>query len=135
MSKSNYLEESILNHIFRGSAFAAVGTVYVALFTADPGEAGGGTEVSGGAYARASVTSGAGAWSDPTGTGQISNSSDIVFPTPSGGNWGVCTHFAIFDAASGGNMLYHNALSTSKTINDGDSAPSFATGTLQISED
>ena len=87
----------------------------MALFTTATTDAGGGTEVSGGGYARQlvglSAASGAG--------GLISNAADIVFPTATA-DWGTVTHAAIMDAATGGNMIMHSPLDASKTIAVGD---------------
>ena len=52
MSFSNYLENKVLLHVFGATAYTAPATLYVGLFTSNPGETGGGTEVSGGSYAR-----------------------------------------------------------------------------------
>lgn len=111
---TDYLEDALLNEVFRGINFAAPATVYAALFTAAPSDAGGGTEVSGGSYARTAVTFGA-----PSPAGTIKNSADVTFPTATA-NWGTITHFAIFDAASAGNMLVWGALTQSKVVNSGD---------------
>lgn len=135
MSKSNYLENAVLNWV-KGATFpAAPATEFVALFTAAPSDTGGGTEVIGGAYGRAAITSTTG-WSaitDNAGSSRISNSGAITFATPTA-NWGAVTHFGVFDAVTAGNLLYWAALGTSRTINNGDTAPSFAAGTLTIDE-
>ena len=135
-SMSDYLENKLIDHLFRGTAFTAPATLYFALFTAAPSDAGGGTEVTGGSYARVAVApnstnfantqaTGTGA---STGTGgQTSNLTAITFPAPTA-NWGVATHFAIFDASSAGNMIAWDALITPKTINNGDTAPSWPAG-------
>lgn len=138
MGKSNYLEDLVLNATLRATSWPSWGTGshYVALHTADPTDAGTGTEVSGGSYARVAVSRASGSWAAPSnnaGAQQTSNAGTITFPTPSA-NWGTVTHFAIWDASSAGNMLYSGALTTSRTINNGDSAPSFAIGALVISE-
>lgn len=139
---SDYLENKLVDHVLRGQSFTPPATVYVALFTAPPSDAGGGTEVSGGAYARVAVTSSLANWAGTqsvgstaasSGTGgQTSNNATITFPAPSGANWGTITHFGIFDASTGGNLLFHAALTASKSVNDGDSAPSFAAGALTV---
>lgn len=111
--------------------------VYVALYTADPTDADSGTEVTGGAYARQAVstgTSGTGAgsgWTDPGASGTIntSNNAAVTFPTPTA-NWGTITHVGLRDAVTAGNLIGSVALSTSRVINNGDSAPSFAIGAL-----
>lgn len=134
MAKSNYLEEEIIKHIFRTGSFTKPTVLAVALYTAAPSDSGGGTEVSGGDYARVDLPPLDANWTAvAAGDGQTDNASIITFPTPSG-NWGVVTHFAIFDNTSGGNMLYHGALSQSKTVNNGDPAPTFPIGSLAVTE-
>jgi len=67
-----------------------------------------------------------------SGTGGVtSNNGSITFPSPSA-SWGTVTHFGIWDASTGGNLLFHGALTTSKTINNGDAAPSFAAAALTL---
>ena len=99
--------------------------MYVALYTVAPSDSGGGTEVSGNAYARTAVTF------DAASGGSINNQL-VTFPTASGGNWGTITHFGIFDAVTAGNLLAHGALTESKVINDGDQLK-FSAGNLTIS--
>lgn len=129
MSKTDYAENKTLDHMTGKSTWGAV-TAYVALFTAAPSDAGGGTEVTGGSYARKSTA--AGDWNAASG-GSTSNANAITFPTASA-SWGTVTHFAIFDAASAGNMLRWAPLGTSKAIGNGDTA-SFAAGALVLTED
>lgn len=141
-SLSDYLENKLVDHVLRGQTLTPPATLYVALFTAAPSDAGGGTEVSGGAYARVTVTGSLANWAGTqsagsttasTGTGgQTSNNAAVTFPAPSGANWGAVTHFGIFDASTAGNLLFWAALTTPKTINDGDAAPSFAAGALTV---
>ena len=125
-SYSDYLEDAILNHVFRNSALTSPTTVYVALYTAAPSDSGGGTQVSGNGYSRQSAAFGA-----PSG-GVITNSGTITF-TASGGNWGTITHFGIFDASTNGNLLAWAPLTTSRTVNDGDSLV-FAASALSITQ-
>lgn len=136
MAKSNFLEDAILNHVLRGVAFPTLTSTHIGLFTAAPSDAGGGTEVTGGSYARVTVTRTTADWAAPAdnaGAQRTSNSAAITFPVPSA-NWGVITHFGIFDAATAGNLLYHGALTTPKTVNNGDPAPNFPIGALLVSE-
>ncbi len=137
MSKSNFLEDAILNHVFRGVAFPTLpASIYVALFTAAPSDAGGGTEVTGGAYARVAITRAVGSFAVPAdnaGSQRTSNAVVVTFPTPTA-NWLTVTHFAFMDALTAGNYLYWAALGTSRTINNGDTAPSFAIGALTVEE-
>jgi hypothetical protein len=109
---SNYLENALINVTLRNTAFTAV-TPYVALFTTDPTDAGSGTEVSGGSYARTAVT-----FAAPS-NGVTTNSADVTFPTATA-SWGTVTHIGIYDAATAGNLLYHTPLDIAKTIDTGD---------------
>lgn len=114
---SNHLENAMLNLTLNGSAFTAISTPYVSLHTADPTDAGTGTEVSGGSYARQSAS-----FATAAGTGgSVSTDADITFPTATA-DWGTITHIGIWDSATVGssNLLYHTALDTSKTITSGD---------------
>ena len=112
MSFSNFLETEILDHVFGGNAYTAPSTLYLALYTAAPSDAGGGTEVSGASYARQSAAM---TVSGDTAT----TSASIEFPA-AGGSWGTITHIGVFDALSGGNLLAYGSLGTSKTIETGD---------------
>jgi hypothetical protein len=140
---SNYLENKILDNLFRATAYTPPTTLYIALFTSAPSDTGPGTEVSGGSYARVAVTSATTAWNGTHGnttgassgtSGTISNANTIAFPTPTAA-WGSITHVGIFDAASGGNLLIWGALNTAKTVNNGDPAPTFAAGALTVQID
>jgi hypothetical protein len=137
--KSDFLENQVLNSTLRATAWPAwtTGSHYVALWVGDPTDAGsGGAEVSGGAYARVPVARASGSWAAPadsSGSQLTSNVAAVTFPAPTA-NWGTVTHFAVMDAITGGNMLYSGALAASRTINNGDGAPSFAAGALTISE-
>ncbi len=115
---SDYLENELLDHILGGGDFTRPATLYFGLYTAGPTDAGGGTEVSGSGYARASVTNNLTNFPAASG-GTKSNGATITFPTATG-NWGTITHVGIFDAASGGNLLLHGALSATKLIETGD---------------
>jgi hypothetical protein len=110
---SNYLENALVNVTLRGTAFTAISTPYVALFTSDPTDAGTGTEVSGGSYARQSATFGA------PSNGASVTTADITFPTATA-SWGTVGWIGIYDASTSGNLLYHTPLDTSKTIDTGD---------------
>jgi hypothetical protein len=110
---SNYLENALINATLRNTTFTSPATVYVALFTTDPTDAGTGTQVSGGSYARQSAT-----FAAPS-NGASTTSADITFPTATG-DWGTVSYFGIYDASTSGNLLYHGALNNSKTIQTGD---------------
>ncbi len=129
-SFADYWENEILDHLFGKGSYTPP-TIYVGLSMADPADdASGLAEPNGNSYARA-ATAGAD-WNVASG-GMLDNANDITFPEASG-NWGTITHFALFDAASGGNMLAHGSLSVSKSIDSGDTAK-FAAGDLDVSLD
>jgi len=112
MSFSNYLETEVLDWAFSTGTATRPTSWYLALYTAAPSDTGGGTEVSGGGYARQSVVF--------TVTGNTaSNNAAIEFPTATA-NYGTVTHIGVFDASSAGNLLAYAALTTSKTIETGD---------------
>lgn len=110
---SNYLENALINGTLRATTYTAPATVYVGLFTSDPTDAGSGTEVSGGSYARQSAT-----FTAPA-NGVTTSNADITFPQATA-NWGTVGWIGIFDALTTGNLLYHTALDASKTIETGD---------------
>lgn len=126
-SFSNFLENELLDHLFTAGAYARPST-YVALYTAAPTDAGGGTEVSGGSYARVQVT----AWDAASG-GATANTNVITFPTATA-SWGTVVAFGILDAASAGNLLAWGDLSASKAVGSGDTIE-FAAGALDITLD
>jgi|SRR5262245_2351586 len=101
---------ALLNFLFRAGSYTPVSNYYVALFTVAPGYAGGGTEVTGGSYARQAIANNASQWTAPTAR-EISNVNAVTFPQASA-TWGVVTHFGLMDNLSGGNMLAFGALTT-----------------------
>jgi hypothetical protein len=127
---SDYWENKILDHIF-GKGSYTTPTIYVGLSTADPTDDGSGlAEPSGNGYARTQTS--ASDW-NAASNGSLDNASDITFAQATG-SWGTITHFALFDAATAGNMLAHGVLSQSKTIVNSDTAR-FQAGDLDISLD
>lgn len=138
---SDYLENKLVDHLFRGSAFPAPAALHIGLLTTPPSDAGGGVEVSGGSYARVSYAPSATNWSNTqtsgtgvsTGTGGgTSNSAAITFNPGPTASWGTIQAFGIWDAATGGNLLWWGLLSANKTVNSGDAPPSFQAGALNI---
>jgi hypothetical protein len=110
---SNYLENAVINAVLRNTTYTSPTTVYVGLFTSDPTDAGSGTEVSGGSYARVAVTFGA------PSNGVSVNSAAVEFPQATD-SWGTVAFIGIHDALTTGNLLFHTALDTSKAIATGD---------------
>ncbi len=136
-SKSDYLEKELLDHVLGGADYARPATVYIALYTVDPSDAGGGTEVSTdnwSNYARVAITNNATNWPAATGESPAtkSNGTEIDFGTativPASV---VVTAFAILDGSS--NFLYWAELTADKTITNGDPVK-FAVGALVVTE-
>ena len=131
-SFSDFLELELLDHVFGAAAYTAPATVYIALFTVAPTDAGGGTEVTGGSYARLAVTNNATNF-PAAAAGAKSNGTVFTFVTATA-NWGTVVAFAIFDAVTLGNMLCWADLTLSKAVNNGDTA-SFPVGDLDLTLD
>lgn len=135
---TNFMENAMVDHWFRARQHTAPATIKVSLYTAAPGEAGGGTKVSGGSYAPVSITTSDAAFdatqggnsgaSSGTG-GATQNSAAATFPVPSA-NWGTVTHMSLDDASD--NALMYAGLAASKNINNGDPAPSFPIGAIDV---
>lgn len=140
---TNFAENKIVDALVRGQALGAPATWYISLDTVACNDAGGGTEVSGGSYARASVAASLANWAGTQGagttvissgaTGTTSNNVIADFPTPTA-SWGTVVSIRWMDAASGGNAWVCTPLTLSKTINQGDSV-SFPINTLSLQVD
>lgn len=120
---SDYLENKLLDHFLGTTAYTMPTPIYVALYTVAPNDAGGGTEVVGGSYARQTATF------DAATSGATQNDTDIDFV-----NMPACTVVAIgiHDALTSGNLLVHGTLTANKSLDAGDTLR-IATGDLDIS--
>jgi len=123
---SDYAEKLLLDWLMTTGSATRPTAWFVALYTAAPSDSGGGTEVSGGGYARQSVTFGAA--ESPGGT---TDNTNLVEWTATGAAFGTVTHVGIFDASTAGNLLWHGALTTSRTVGDGDKLE-FAIGSIDL---
>lgn len=122
---TNYLENKLLDHFLGTASYTMPTDVYVGLFTVTPGEAGGGTEVTGGSYARQTATF------TSASSGATSNDANIDF---TGMPSATVVAIGIFDNITSGNMLLYGSLTTNKTTDAGDTLR-IATGDLDISID
>lgn len=124
---SNYLENKVLDHVLGNTVYTPATSLYIGLWTADSGLESGTltSEVSGGSYARQAVTF------DAAVSGSSESAATVTFPAATA-NWGTITHVAVMDASTGGNVLFHGAVTTSKTIETGDTFQVSA-GNLTIS--
>ena len=128
MSFTNTYETHVMQYVFTSTSVTRPTAWYIGLFTSDPTDTGSaGTEVSGNGYARTAVT-----FSVTADT--ATNTAAVEFPAASGGNWGTISHIGVMTASSGGDMIVHSALTTSKAINDGD-VFRIPTGDLDITLD
>ena len=129
-SLSDFAENEILDHLLSAATYTAPATLYLAVFTAAPTDAGGGTEVTGGSYARLAVTNDATNFPAAV-AGAKSNGVALTMVTASA-NWGTIVAYALFDASSAGNMIGWADLTSSVIINNGDTLR-FAAGALTYS--
>lgn len=132
LNEGTYLQQMWLNWYKGTVVHAAPASTYVALFTTTPANDGtGGVEVSGGSYVRQTMT-GSGAWQSPSGTTptHTQNLSAIAFPTATA-NWGTIVGVGIYDASSGGNLLWVGSLGSSIVVNSGD-VVQFVAGALVL---
>lgn len=129
MPASNYVKSNSLSLWANRQSVTPPSVLYAALYTTNPTQADTGTEVSGGGYARAAVT-----FTTPTLSGEqaiVQNSAAVNFPQLTA-NAGVAAYVGIRDAATGGHLLFYEALPTSLTLTSG-FTPYFASGELKIS--
>ncbi|GED43175.1 MULTISPECIES: hypothetical protein [Pseudomonadota] len=118
---SDYLESGILNATLRGQSLSTPSSIYIALFTSDPTDEASGNELTDSAYLRQDAAKGetiSNGWTAPTvsGDGMMSSNAKVIqFPPIADGSVTI-SHYGIFDAQTGGNLLYHGAFTVSKTL-------------------
>ena len=122
---SNYLENKVLDHFLGTTAYTMPTTVYIALYTAAPSDAGGGTEATGGSYARQISTFTA------ASSGATSNATNVDFASMPAS---TIVAIGVHDALTAGNLLVWGTLSSNKALDAGDTLR-IATGDLDISID
>lgn len=141
---TDFAENKSIDALLRAQSLGAPATWYIGLDTTSCTETGGGTEVTGGSYARVSVTASLANWAGTqsagstvasSGTGGTSsNNGAITFPAPTA-NWGTINSVSFWDASSSGNRWICITLTAAKTVNNGDAAPSFAAAALSVQID
>ena len=117
----------MLDWLLGNTAYTVPGTLYVGLFTSAPTPSTSGTEVAGGSYARVAVTNNT--TNFPNASNKTKSNGTAITFAQATALWGTVVAVGIFDAVSGGNLLLYATLTTSRTINNGDTA-SFAIGQL-----
>ena len=134
---SDWWEENLINYMVNGGAAGGHDVVYVALYTATPTDTGGGTEVTGGAYARQAIYDSADThtvkWGAAAATGTAfaaKNAATVTFPTATAA-WGDVKAFALFSHVTTGNYLCFSPLDATKTVGNGDTLK-FTTGNLKL---
>lgn len=129
-SKADYFELEILKWATdRTNDLGTAATPYIGLYTVAPTDAGGGTEVTGGSYARQNSS---GKWTAPA-SGATETNAEVAFPQATA-DWGTVVAFGIFDAVTSGNLLYWGDLTDSKAVNNGDTFK-FLSGDIDLTED
>ena len=129
---ANAEELLVLDHLIRNQSYTPTATWYIGLYTTLPADdASGGVEVSGGSYARQSVTASSGF--NAASGGAVTNASAIDFGTASA-SWGTIVGFGLFTAVSGGTLKYFGSLSANKTVASGDGCK-FNAGQLSVTLD
>lgn len=131
MSFTDFLENSLLDHIFTDPAYTPPATLYLALSTTTPTDAGGNfTEPSGNNYSRVAAVA---ANFSAAAAGSKTNTAVLDFPQASG-SWGTLTYFGIYDASTSGNLIMTGVLSASVAIASGDIAR-FAASSIVVTLD
>ncbi len=110
---SDYLENKVLDHVLATSAYTMPSAIYIGLSTGSFNDDNSGTELSGNGYARQSIAF------DAAVSGTADNTAAAEF-SPATSSWGTVTHFGLFDASTGGNLLIHGAFTVGKLIDTGD---------------
>lgn len=137
---TNNLENKLIDHIFRTAVYVKPAALWVGLYTTPVTDDAGGTEVTGGGYARVNLPPGDANWTATQGgttgassgsSGATANAIPITFPAPTA-DWGTVTYFRIFDAAVGGAGVVFGPLAAPRVVLAGDPAPRFPPGTLQV---
>ncbi len=126
-SKSDFLEDKLINHVLRNTAYTSPTTVYAALYTVTPSDSAGGTEVTGGAYARQAMAVDA-----PSPAGETQNTAEISFPVATA-SWGTVLAASLMDAVTAGNLLYWGDVTPNKLVSTDDQFK-FAAGAFQVDE-
>lgn len=126
---SDFLENALLDHVLGGDAYTQPASVHLALFSAAPNDAGGGTELSGNGYAREEVSFAAAHATN----GTAANDTAVEFAAD-GADWDEVTHIGLFDAATDGNLLFHGAITTPRTVTD-QGTLTFAIGDIVVTLD
>lgn len=110
---SDYLENKILDHVLANTTYVSPTTVYIGLSTGSFADDNSGTELTGNGYARQAMAF------DAAVSGATDNTSNVDFPAATA-SWGTVSHYGLFDASTGGNLLIHGAFTASKAIGTGD---------------
>jgi hypothetical protein len=132
---ANYLHNKQMKHLLQGVVFTPPTELWIGLFTTVPQlDGSGGVEVStsGTAYGRVKLASTTAGWTGASGTNQeYSNAADLVFQVPTA-NWGTIQGLAVYDAQTGGNLMFTAYLTTAKSVSAGDGAPKILAGQLKV---
>jgi hypothetical protein len=129
MATSEYLEQQVLGHLLRSATWTKPFAIYLALLTALPTDQGGLVEVAAADYARMAVGPDDAVWILRDPDQAHINAATLLFSEPVN-DWGTLTGVALFDAATGGNLLVWSALAAPKVVSAGGPAVMFQPGAL-----
>lgn len=127
---TDYLENKIMDHVVGKTSYTMPST-WIALFTVTPSDTGGGTECTGGSYARKAT---AGSDWTAAAAGLATNATALTFVTATGSWGGSIVAAALMDASTAGNMLIWGPLTVAKTVSSGDTL-TFAIGDIDFTLD
>ena len=147
MNMSDYMENRMIDQIFRAQSFSFPGSLYFALFTTTPTDTFTGSsagEVTGGSYARQTIVCGTATFYNTQGTtvgtstgtgGTTSQVNAITYPAATA-DWGTVVGILITDSGTtaAGNSLFWSNLVASKVVGNGDTFQ-FAAGNLSCQID
>lgn len=128
---SLFLENELLDHVLKNLNFSPTASIFIGLFTVAPDEDGaGGTEVTGGSYARLEAGAATGRDFTVAAAGTTSNNEDWTFATASA-SWGTVLAVGIFSLITAGDLYFHGPVSPSVTIDNGETFQ-FAAGDFDV---
>lgn len=125
---SNDLETKLLDYTLRNTGYTAPTSVWVGLCTADPTDSAS-NECAAGTYARRQIV-----FAAASGSSVIGSTGTVTFPQATGTSWGALHGYAVFDASTGGNMMYYANLASDVTVNTNDTVE-FAANAIVVTLD
>jgi len=127
MAMTDYLENKVLDHIFNNTSYTSPTATYIGLLTAAPTDSTSGTEMTNTGYSRQSISVGT------SSAGTVTSDTAISWTNSSGGDWDTARALGIYDASTGGNLLFYKLIS-GRNVKDGETL-TIASGDLTVNLD